>query len=324
MRANSYVGKILSVSPIPDADRIEAVEVVCGKGGKWAGVVKKGEFQKGYPCAVFLPDALLPSDNPDFSFMEKSKFIVRQARFRGARSEVLVLPYPGLLPLGEPLDEVYKVRKYEKPVDPSIAGDVVGEFPTAILPKTDEPNFQIVPEMVSNLVGKYFYATEKADGSSGTAFVLDGKLRVCSRNYELKESPKTAGWILAKHYGLAEKLPEGMAVQFEMLGNKIQGNPMGINGLDMRVFNLYSITDRQYRNFADLKEFCAKNGLPMVAVVEEGQLFQMSDAHALQAFARGTYPNGKPREGVVIRPMLEQRVNGERLSFKVINLEYKN
>lgn len=46
-RANSYLGKIMSLAPIMDADRIEAATVVAGIGGKWNGVVKKGEFKQG-------------------------------------------------------------------------------------------------------------------------------------------------------------------------------------------------------------------------------------------------------------------------------------
>jgi tRNA-binding EMAP/Myf-like protein len=32
-----YVGKIIHVEKIPDADFIISVTVVCGKGGKWKG-----------------------------------------------------------------------------------------------------------------------------------------------------------------------------------------------------------------------------------------------------------------------------------------------
>ena len=69
--------------------------------------------------------------------------------------------------------------------------------------------------------------------------------------------------------------------------------------------------------------FCEKFGIPTVASVCGGQEFWYLDADSLQSLAKGKYPNGKPREGVVIRPMTETLCRGERLSFKVINLEYK-
>ena len=41
--------------------------------------------------------------------------------------------------------------------------------------------------------------------------------------------------------------------------------------------------------------------------------------------AEGKYTSsGKTREGLVFRPMKEEFVNGERTSFKVINLMYKD
>lgn len=321
MRANSYVGRVIKIEPIPNADRIEAAEVVCGEGGKWAGVVKKGEFTVGGTCAVFLPDALLP-DRSEFDFMRKSKFIVKQARFRGVRSEVLILPYMGSRMFGQDLDAELGINKYQKPIDPRISGNPLGAFPSFV-PKTDELNFQGVLHMVEALQGKPYYITEKADGSSGTAFVLDGKLRVCSRNLELNDGEATAGWVLARKFDFAFKIPEGMAIQFEMVGQKIQGNPMGLDGLEMRVFNLYSIIEHRYLNYADLVKFCSERDWPMVKVVDMGPKFMLDTAEKLQEVARGVYANGKPREGIVVRPMVESQCRGERLSFKVINLEYK-
>jgi glyoxylase-like metal-dependent hydrolase (beta-lactamase superfamily II) len=64
--------------------------------------------------------------------------------------------------------------------------------------------------------------------------------------------------------------------------------------------------------------------LPVVDLVEVGETFDLSDDEALRRYAERTYPNGATAEGVVIRPTQEMQVNGERLSFKVINLLYRN
>jgi hypothetical protein len=73
-----------------------------------------------------------------------------------------------------------------------------------------------------------------------------------------------------------------------------------------------------------LTKFCADYGLPMVEVAPVTGTFpsNLTDAE-LQQWAVGTYANGKEREGIVIRSTVEELVKGERLSFKVINLEYK-
>ena len=60
-----------------------------------------------------------------------------------------------------------------------------------------------------------------------------------------------------------------------------------------------------------------------VEIIEYGKEFNMNDEE-LRIYAEGLYPNLKQREGVVIRPCDEMRVYGERLSFKVVNLKYKD
>lgn len=320
----SYVGKIVSLDPIEKADNLLSATAVCGEGGKWTGVVKKTEFSLGDLCTVFLPDALLP-ETAEFEFMRARKFRVTQCRFRGAKSECLIFPLtihtPGGFKIGDGMDAFYGVFKYEKPIDPSVGGDIAGNFPSFI-PKTDEPNFQGVPNMVMALLGKTFYVTEKADGSSGTAYKMDGQLHLCTRNYESKDTPKSAGWTLARKYNLEAAIPEGMAIQFEMIGSKIQGNPMGVPSLDMRVFNVYNIEIRRYVDYPLMAKFCSERKLPMVKVVGEGEEFTPEYLVSFQEMAKGNYDNGKPREGIVIRPMVDTIFNGDRLSFKVINLEY--
>ena len=51
-----YVGKIVLLEDIPNAHFIKSATVVCGKGGKWRGVVRKSDFSKGDKCLVYLPD----------------------------------------------------------------------------------------------------------------------------------------------------------------------------------------------------------------------------------------------------------------------------
>ena len=54
-----YVGRVQKLSPIDGADRIELAEVVCGDGGKWCGVVGKGQFAEGTLCETYLQDAIV-------------------------------------------------------------------------------------------------------------------------------------------------------------------------------------------------------------------------------------------------------------------------
>lgn len=315
-----YVGKIAEINPIPDADRIESAIVICGKGGKWQGTVQKGQFVAGDLCQVYLQDSLLP-ELSEFEFMRKYNFRVRMARLRGVPSEVLIMPHVSGN-LGDDVTEQAGVTKYEKPLSLSIGGDALGWFPSFV-PKTDEPNFQTVPHLVEALGGLPFYVTEKADGSSATVYKYKGQFGCCSRNLELKETPNNAIWKIAREHGLETLLDDGLALQFEVVGPGIQGNPMGLKKVEGRLFSVYNIVGRHYFGYLVVQDWAERSDIPMVKETVFGIAFQYNDEE-LRTLAEGLYPNGKQREGIVVRPVMEQSVNGERLSFKVINLLYKN
>lgn len=317
----AHIGKIVEIKPIEGKDKIVAATVVVGNAGKWQGVVQKDAFSIGSLCEVFLQDAIVPN-TPEFAFMESRHYIVRMARFGGVPSECLITPLTVEGNVGDDITEIRGVKKYDKPIAASLTGTVLGNFPSFI-PRTDEPNFQSVPEMVDWLKGKRFYSTVKADGSSGTAYKYEGHFGVCSRNLELKETEGNAMWQLARKYNLEALLPDGVAIQFETIGNGIQGNPMGIKGLDMRVFNLYDIVSHEYLEGSVVRDFCQKHNIPMVDIVDWDATFSFESDEAIRKYAEGLYPNGKQREGVVIRPMTESRIGNMRVSMKSINLMYK-
>jgi RNA ligase (TIGR02306 family) len=318
----AYIGRVEVIEPIVGADRIELATVDCGEGGRWSGVVKKGDFVVGDCCTVYLQDAVVP-ESSGLDFLKSSGWRVKMARFRGAPSECVIT---GALAgeeswVGRDVTGLLGVTKYEKKLPACLSGDAVGNFPSFI-PKTDEPNFQTAGRLLAALRGQPWVATVKCDGSSTTAYRWQGKFGVCSRNLELKES-ECAYWRVAKKYGLDLKLPEGVALQWETVGPGIQKNPMGLSEVDGRVFNGWRIDERRYLNHAELQDLCLAIGIPQVMCVEVGEEFDL-DSDGMRRLAEGTYPNGKQREGVVVRPQVEQWVGQARLSFKVINLLYKD
>lgn len=317
----AVIGKISVLIPIHNADRIESAKVDCGTEGAWFGVVKKGQFQVGDVVEVYLQDAIVPQTER-FSFMEKSKYRVKIQTLRGARSECLIMENESGLPFGT---EILGIQKYEKPLDAKLAGNAKGDFPRFI-PKTDELNFQKVPDMIEAIQGVQVYISVKADGSSTTAYHYDGVTGVCSRNLELQESETSAQWAVTKKYHILEALitAGNYALQFEIVGEGINGNPMGLSRHEVRAYNLYDIDNRRYCDYAELLAFCAENNIPMVEVAQIVTESAWSDSMLIAA-SHGLYPNGKPREGIVIRPVKEARMpDGKRLSFKVINPEYKD
>lgn len=322
-----YVGKIVALEPIPGADFIVSATVVCGEGGKWKGVVQKDKAEIGTLCDVYLPDSLIPP-NEGMKFMESSGWRVKMRRFKGAPSEVLIMPIPEPYregrTVGDDMTLFFGVTKYHKPVPAHLQGQVIGSFP-AFIPKTDELNYQRYPDLVQSLVGKPWYMTEKADGSSTTAYKYNGKFGVCSRNLELVRNPDNGYWKVAEKYKVEEKLPEGYAIQWETCGPGIQSNPMGLKEIDGFMFSAYNIMEKRYLTFDELRKLSLSIGFPTVRIIEWGNTFI---PNGLETRGEGVYSNGKQREGVVIRSQhniagANEEVDFAPISFKVINLGYE-
>lgn len=321
-----YIGIIEVIEEIENADFLVSATAVCGEGGKWTGVVRKGDFEVGDLCNVFLQDALIPDDlKNSLPFLESSKWRVRMAKFRGAPSEcVITKPFiTGVVGVG--ISDELGVTKYEKPVPAQLAGVMKGAFPSFI-PKTDEVNFQSAPKLVDAVRGKLVYITMKYDGSSGTVYKYRDEFGVCSRNLELVRNEKNSFWRLVEEWGLEETLPEGFAVQFELYGEGVQKNPLKAKGVNGAIFNLFNIQHQKFESYDELKRVCVDVlDVPMVSVLAENhRMPQVITGDYLRKLAEVRYPLGGWAEGIVIRPMEEEVLVREgRVSFKVINLLYK-
>lgn len=317
-----YVGRVLEIHDIPSADFVCCATVICGKGGKWKGVVRKADFNVGTECLVYLPDSLIPEDYPGLEFMKASKWIVRMRRFKGAPSEVVITRFPPSMPMqptiGDDLTSWVGVTKYNKPIPAHLQGLAKGLFPQFI-PKTDELNYQRHRNLVEKLHAKPYYITEKADGSSTTAYRYKGEFGLCSRNLELEESESNGFWKVCNKYALKEKLPDGYALQWETCGPGIQKNPMGLENIEGFAFSGYNIDEKRYLEMDEFLQLCRDIEFPTCKVIKIAEEF---DQEEVELLGEGTYDNGAQREGVVVRSQVN--VEGDHpVSFKVINLNYE-
>lgn len=86
-------------------------------------------------------------------------------------------------------------------------------------------------------------------------------------------------------------------------------------------FSVFDISAARFLDHDDARAVLAEIGVPGVAVIEEGDSFQHTQA-TLLALAEGKYPGtDNEREGIVVRPrreMISPTLNG-RLSFKAIS-----
>ena len=311
----AVIGKVIEVKAIEGADRIRSATVVCGHAGKWTGVVDLDTSVDDL-VTVFLQDAILPPEER-YSFMQRHKYRVKIARFKGSPSECLIMKLGDETgrSIGDDRTQELGVTKHCKPLPANLAGKAKGNFPDFI-PKTDEENFQRVRELVARM-GEGYVATLKMDGTSCTAFVDEaGVLRVCSRNLELVENEGNVYWMVARKL-LLDRLVPIVALQFEICGPAIQNNPAGFTEFKPWAFKAYDIYGRRYMDRGNFERMCEAFEIPIAPVLFTGDQPKSDDELRLIA-SQVKYINGKPAEGVVISSL-----NGD-WSFKVINPEYRD
>lgn len=332
MRQLATIQEIVEIQPIEGADAIEKVRVK-----EWWVVAKKGDFKVGDLCVYFEIDSLLP-DIELYSFLKKGSTLKRMVvegqvvvgirlktiKLRGQISQGLVMPL-SIIPTtftilgtdGQDVTDALGVIKYDPPLPAELQGKAKGFFPSFI-PKTDEERIQNMAEILSG-----YYVSEKIDGTSVTYFKKDGVFGVCSRNLELQDVEGNTQWRLARELGLVDKIPDNFALQGELVGVGVQGNPLTLPDQRVYFFNAYNITSGKYLNFEDFKGLCVSLGIQTVPIVVDNFSLPSTAQDMLQ------YAEGKSllnplveREGVVVRPKVETSYNGARLSFKAISNKY--
>lgn len=326
MRKLASVQKVDKIWEHPNAERLNLVRVL-----GWQCVSnKENNFREGDKVIYLEIDSVLP-DGPEWSeFLRGRKFRVKTIKLRGEISQGLVMPL-NILPerqyeVGQDVTDLLGVTKYAPPeVGVRLAGDTAGLFP-AYVNKTDETRLQSVLGVLKELEGQTCYITVKMDGTSSTFSHHNGETQVCSRTRALKEGD-SVWWRLEKKYNILNSLKEfgNVAVQGEICGPGIQKNKMGLRELDLFVFDVFDINEQSYFNYNEFIDFCNIFGLQTVPIVRDDYTIKPEDD--IQKFlhmAKGKYPNGHPREGIVVRPLEEMysdRLHG-RTSFKVINNDF--
>ena len=155
----------------------------------WNCVTKKDEFQVGDLCVYCEIDSVMPDNNPEFAFLEKSRYRIKTKKLRGVVSQGICFPL-SILPenqyeIDQDVTDILGIEKYEPKSTAQLSGEIQGLFPSFIS-KTDETRVQTFGRALAKTVGLKCDFTEKLDGTSGTFFVNDGEFGVCSRNMQLK------------------------------------------------------------------------------------------------------------------------------------------
>ena len=337
-RKLATIRQIDNIQPIEGADMIELATV-----GGWKVVVAKDVNHKVGDLVVYCEiDSFLPIE-PEFEFLRKSSykkmadgtegFRLKTIKLRGQVSQGLILPLKDAYEVfkrntpnidmdwfeGLEVTEMLNIVKYEPPVPAQLSGQVKGMFPS-FLKKTDE-------ERVQNLVKEFpiyklakFYVTEKLDGSSVTYYVKDGVFGVCSRNLDLLEDENNSMWKFAIESGLRDRLVglgKNLAVQGEIIGEGIQGNPYKRIGQTVRIFNGFDIDKYDYLSLSELIELVKVLEVRTVPILDlDFTLPGTIDELLSYADSKSVLNEKFDREGVVIRS------HDRKISFKAISNKF--
>jgi RNA ligase (TIGR02306 family) len=329
VRKLASVAEITYIKPIEGADAIECAIV----NGGWPVVIRKGEYQVG-DVAIYLeidswvPHKLAPflskgQEPREYNGVKGER--LRTVKLRGQLSQGLLIKPSDIpnsiiymdLAIGENVSHILEVQKWEPPIPAQLQGTMKGNFPHFI-PKTDQERCQnLRREIFEEHEGETYEVTTKLDGSSMTVYVKNGEVGVCSRNIDLIETEGNSFWKAAREQNIVEALArisedkgEEYAIQGELIGEGIQGNPEKIEGQHFYLFDIYSITEGRYLKPQERYSIMDKMNLNYDAYINHVPFIdtvcivtnEFSTIDDLLSFAEGPSLNPQTkREGLVFK-----------------------
>lgn len=329
MRKLATIKVIEAIHPINGADAIEVAQI-----GGWKVVVKKNEYQPGdhaIYCEIdsWIPHELAPflskgREPREYNGVKGERLTT--VKLRGQISQGLLLPLTddilSKITVCDDISPLLNIQKWEAPIPAQLAGEVRGMFPRFI-PKTDEERIQNLTAEIKDWNDCYlsWEITEKLDGSSMTVYVFQDDCGVCSRNLNLKETEGNTLWKIARSEQLIEKIKstgKNLALQGELIGEGIQGNPYKIKGHQFRVFKIYDIDLGFYVSPSVRMDYVNSLQLNSVPVIAQAWVGELVIDNLLQKVEDKSVLNATTeREGVVFK--CNELPN---TSFKVISNKF--
>lgn len=349
MRKMASIRSIDNIEPITGADSIEVATV-----GGWKVVVKKGEFKTNDLVVYLEIDSWVPTSLAPFLSKGKEPKVfngvegerLRTVKLRGQISQGLLLPIDCTtisdgegnvisVSEGDDVTEFLGIQKWERPLPTQLQGQAKGNFPSFIR-KTDQERCQNLQKNIFvDWKDLEWEISLKLDGSSLTGYYNNGETGICSRNLELMDNDENSGNSFIQTFnssGLKDAIKSigrNVAVQGEMMGEKIQGNRENLTGTILFIFDVFDIDNQQYMTPQDRLEFINllfKNGYtgdiaPILNSKTTLHNIGISNITDLLSFADGGADgesiNNPVREGVVFKCV----TNGD-ISFKAISNKF--
>lgn len=275
--------KLATIRRIAEIKLIEGADKICQyRVDGWWCIGQKDLYKIDQLVIYFEIDSFIPIRHECVDFLKKNSFKstknlgdgyrIKTMKMRGVVSQGLIMPIEDFPDLNIPMEEGYDVteilgiQKYEKPISATLYGIARGNFPSFIS-KTDQERYQ---NLRNYDLEKYkdipFEVTIKLDGSSMTAYFKDGYFGVCSRNLDLKDDAENnfkeldgsdnaffksenVFWKIARNLDLKNILTTiglNIALQGELCGPGIQGNPLELKDHSLFIFDIYDINKSRY------------------------------------------------------------------------------
>lgn len=336
-RIMASIRRISEIKTHPNADALD-LAIIDG----WQCVVKRDEYKTGDVVVYCEVDSWIPHNVAPFLSKGKEPREyngikgerLRSIKLRGELSQGLVLNiagfdayYPGaakdLFDVGADVSSFLNIQKWERPLNPQLAGQAKGYFPEFIR-KTDQERIQNeFKNLTQERLEDVYEVTLKLDGSSMTVYYNNGEFGVCSRNLELKINEENTGNAFIKkavELGLEEKLRAfgcNIAIQGELWGAGINGNWEGINHHEFSVFDIFDIDTQSYVSAGARCLICEQLELQQTPLIEITDLEKFSSVQDFLAYAERPSIHNKVAEGVVFKSL-----NNPDYSFKAVSNSY--
>jgi len=274
-RMLASVQRVISLEPIPGADRIELARVL-----GWQVVVKKNAVKVGDLGCYIEIDSIVP-DKPCFEFMKERKFRVKTISLKKTLSQGLFMPFSDLgiknYPEGKDLTDILGITKWEPPEDTGVYQNkkpkswwwklvykwpilkmfrkkcgMGSSFPSHLVPKTDETRLQAFsPDFLETFKDLRIAISQKMDGSSTTFVWNKGKFSVASRNVWMIEKNDTNFWKIVGLTGIDKAVKavfgkRNVCLQGELCGPSIQENKYKFDRLHYFLFGIFDSDKREY------------------------------------------------------------------------------
>ena len=135
----------------------------------------------------------------------------------------------------------------------------------------------------------------------------------------LHETDSSAFWHAARSLNLLEKIRStgrNLALQGELLSQKIQGNYEKVSSVEWNCFDIWDIDNRQYLLPRERQDLCESLGIPHIKIIDKEFILDHTVDQLLEmAEGPGINP-GVQREGLIFKQ------NNGQFSFKAISNEY--